>query len=270
MSINISKIEKTKIKTDYGRMNVLIYGLPKVGKTTLASRIPDALFLATEEGHNLLEVYKQNIVKWEDVYELGKQLAPTNDRRFKTLIIDIADYFYKRCQDYVCEKNGIAHPADAGYGKGFDLVKSEFIRTVTKLNMLGYGMHFISHAKTRTEKTTTSEWTMMGTSMGGSPEGVVAGMCDLIFYCYISEKGERLVRTKSTKYVLAGDRIGTLPEIMPMDYDVISETVTKCAKEKAKKKKAEQVNSKKPVDKLKDVPNLAQPMIDKAKAEARA
>lgn len=221
MGIDLNSLTKTTITTDIGAMNVLIYGQPKVGKSTFAAQIPNALFLATEKGHNFLEIHKVDINKWEDVIEVGKSLI-TQKHSFKTLVVDIADYFYKHCERYVMEKHQVEHPSDLGFGKGFALVKDEFTRVVHKLNSLGVGLVFISHAKEKTIKTKTAEWTMMATSLGAGPEGVITGLCDLILYCYITEDNERVVRTKPTKYVLAGDRSKKLPDVMPMDYKQIT------------------------------------------------
>lgn len=222
MGIDLSSLAKTTITTDIGAMNVLIYGQPKVGKSTLASQIPNALFLATEKGHNFLEIHKVDINKWEDVIEVGKSLL-AQKHTFKTLIIDIADYFYKHCERYVMEKHQVEHPSDLGFGKGFSLVKDEFTRVVHRLNSIGVGMVFISHAKEKTIKTKSAEWTMMATSMGNGPEGVISGLSDVILYCYITEEGHRVMRTKPSKYILAGDRSKKLPELMPMDYKKITD-----------------------------------------------
>lgn len=228
MGIDLNSISKSTITTDIGAMNLLIYGQPKVGKSTLASQIPNALFLATEKGHNFLQVHKVDINKWEDVLDIGKSLL-SQKHNFKTLVIDIADYFYKHCERYVMDKHQVEHPSDLGFGKGFSLVKDEFTRVVQRLNSVGVGLVFISHAKEKTIKTKTAEWTMMATSLGAGPEGVISGLCDLILYCYITEDGERMMRTKPTKYVLAGDRSKKLPESMAMDYKKMTDLLSSTA-----------------------------------------
>lgn len=222
--IDLASIQVTKVTQDFGALNVLIYGCPKVGKSTLAAQIPNALFLATEKGHNFLEIHKQDITNWKEVLDIGIALS-NQQHKYKTLVIDIVDYFYKICEQYVMQKHDVSHPSDLAFGKGFSLVRDEFTRVVTKLNSLGVGMVFISHAKEKTQKTKTGEWTTMGTSMGASPEGIVSGLCDLILYCYINENGERVIRTKPTRYILAGDRSKRLPETMPMDFNLITESL---------------------------------------------
>lgn len=213
--------EKTKPTRDLNRQNFLIYGLPKSGKSTLASHFPNSIFAATEDGHKHLEVFKVDVRTWEDFLRLGAELAQPG-HNFKTLIIDISDWLYKHCEDFICRKHGVEAPADLPYGKGFSLVKSEFVRVINKVNMSGISLVFISHAKEKEIKSKNSSYTMMGTTMTNSAEQVIAGMCDLIFYCYINEENKRLIRTKPTKYVLAGDRTKPgLPEVIPMEFEQI-------------------------------------------------
>ncbi len=217
--------ERTKVFTDIGKMNMFLYGLPKCGKSTFASKIPKALFLATEQGHHFLEVYKVDIKKWEDMYTLGKELKNAN--QFSTLVIDIVDYLYKMCEHYIVKKHGVEHVSDMAYGKGYSLIKDEFNRVISGLNAMGFGMVFISHAKEREQSTKSQKWSVMGTSLGASAENFVCSMCDFIFYAYIDENGKRLVRTKPSKHIIAGDRTGKLPEKMDFDFDTITKEINK-------------------------------------------
>lgn len=219
-------IEKSKKILDLGRQNVFLYGLPKVGKTTFCAQMPNTLFLATEEGHKHVEIFKVDIKKWQDVYDLAQELNKTK-HEFTTLVVDIVDHFYKHCEHYICKKFNVEHPSDLAYGKGFGLVKDEFVRVVNGINQMGYGMIFLSHAKEREVKKKTITTTYMDASLGGTAGSLVAGMCDLILYAYIDETGRRLMRTKPSKYVNAGDRTGKLPEVMNFDYKELTIELTK-------------------------------------------
>lgn len=196
----------------------MLYGAPKTGKSTFASHIPNALFLPTEEGLNELEVFQYKIKSWRDVLKLRKELQE-KDHGFECLVVDIVDWFYKHCEHYVCGKHGVTHPSDLEYGKGFSLVKDEFIRVVNGLNQLGLGMVFICHAKEKEVKKKNTTYTSMDTSLGATTNNLICGMCDFIFFAYIDEDGKRVMRTKPSKYVNSGDRTGKLPEIMPFDYE---------------------------------------------------
>lgn len=217
--------KKTAKEYDFLKGNCLLYGPPKVGKTTFAASINNGdgvLFLATEKGHDHVEVYKVDITSWADVYKVGKDLQTTK-HNFRYLVIDIADWFYKHCEQYICDKHSVQHVTDLAYGKGTGLVKDEFVRTINKFNHMGFGLCFLSHCKEREQKKTTQTWTKMDTSLGASPSGVIAGLCDYIFYAYLDERDNvRKMRTRGTKYINAGDRSGLLPEVMPFEYKELS------------------------------------------------
>lgn len=212
--------KKTEIKKDIGSMNTFLYGMPKVGKSSFASKIPNALFLATEDGHNFLEVYRIRISKWADVYEVGKLLR-ADDHQYKTIVVDVVDYFYKMCSKHVCNLHGVKHESDLPFGKGYSLVKDEFTNIVNGINAMGFGMCFISHAKEREITKTGSKYTVMGTSLGQTTENFITSICDFIFYAYIDDEGFRKIRTKPSKYVIAGDRTGRLPKDMEFEYSAV-------------------------------------------------
>ena len=213
--------EKTKKLYDISKMNTLIYGNPKVGKSTLASQIPDSLFLATEKGYNSLEVYKVDIISWGDLLKTCKELT-TTEHKFTNLVIDTVDLLYRKCEDHIMKREGATHPSDLAFGKGFSMVKNEFVRVVNNINQAGYGITFISHSKEVEITKGVSKFNYMDTSLSGSVNVVVCGLCDFIFYAYIGSDGDRKIRTKPTKNVNAGDRTGRLPELMPMDYKAIT------------------------------------------------
>lgn len=247
MDIDLNSIQLTNIAAGLESGNTLMYGLPKVGKTTFATKIPGYFLAATERGYNYLKVYKQDISSWQDFLDLCKAFT-TQKHNYKTLVIDTADNLYKYCEQYTMLKHQVQHPSDLGFGKGFALVKEEFSRVIDKLNKSGMNLAFISHAKEKTQKTKSGEWTVMGTSLSGTPETFLAGLCDHIFYFYISDSGERLMRTKPTKYVLAGDRSALLPEIMPIDFNLVSDYLT--GKKKLTEQQVEQVQRREEINKI--------------------
>lgn len=221
--------EKTKKIKDLALTNILLYGNPKVGKSTLASQFPKGLFLATEKGYNFLEVYKVDILCWEDLLSTLVELR--KEKTFTTLIIDTVDHLYRFCETYVCKKNGVEHASDLPFGKGFNLIKKEFVDTINNINQYGFGLVFISHSKQVEAKSKVMTFTKMQTSLAETAQTVISGMCDLILYCYIDKDGKRLIRTKPSETVLAGDRTKNLPKDIDMDYEILLTEFIKATKE---------------------------------------
>lgn len=126
--------EKTKIQNDFAKLNKLIYGFPKSGKTTLAAQQIDKegkppLFIATEDGQHALEVYAQRVTSWEGFKKfvdlLNKEVKTLREQH-SCLVVDLVSDLDNWSGEYVAQKFGKAHVADMDYGKGFALQKQEF------------------------------------------------------------------------------------------------------------------------------------------------
>lgn len=218
--------ERSKPTADLSQQTILVYGPPKIGKSTFASRFPEALFFECEPGLNQLEVFKVPTYTWEDFLAACKLVAGGN-HRFKTIVIDTVDNAFKYCSDHVCGKHGIEYEGDMSHGKGWALVKNEWHRVLTRLAALPCGLILISHAQDKTVQTRTGEHTKTQPSLPDRARGVVLGLVDMILYCdTLAHKDaagnlivERIIRTKPHPTYEAGDRTGRLPEQLPLEFN---------------------------------------------------
>jgi hypothetical protein len=218
--------EATKPVTELGKQTILLYGSPKLGKSSFASKAPGSLFFECEPGLNHLEVFKVPTYSWEAFLEACKLVAK-GEHNFKTIVIDTVDNAFKMCSDYVCAKHGIEYEGDMGHGKGWALVKNEWHRVLTRLASLPYGLIMISHSIDKTIETRTGEYTKTTPSLPDRARNVVLGLVDIILFGdSIAKKDaagnvtiERVVRTKPHPTYEAGDRTGRLPELLPLDYE---------------------------------------------------
>lgn len=213
--------EKTKPRERLEDFTILLYGPPKIGKSTLASQFDSPLFLATEAGLNSLEVYQAPIATWEDFLAACKEIAK-GDHAFKTIVIDTVDNLWKACSEYVRKKNNIQHESDLEWGKGWQLVKDEFTRAVTKLSLLSYGLVMVSHAEYIEIKTRTANITKAVPTLQRSAREIILKMADIILFTEstVTDKGEvRIIKTKPSENWEAGDRTNRLPATLPLDYE---------------------------------------------------
>lgn len=228
--------DRTKPTADLSQQTILAYGSPKIGKSTFASRFPEALFFECEPGLNQLEVFKIPTYTWEDFLSACKLVAAGN-HRFKTIVIDTIDNAFKYCSDHVCGKNSIEYEGDMAHGKGWALVKNEWHRVLTRLASLPYGLILISHAQDKTVETRTGQYTKTQPSLPDRARGVVLGLVDMILFCDATARKdaagnlavERVIRTKPHPTYEAGDRTGRLPEQMPLDFDAFFAAFTSAA-----------------------------------------
>ena len=217
---------KPKPSLDLSAKSILLYGPPKIGKSTFASQFPDALFFECEPGLNQLEVFKVPTYSWADFLAACKLVAAGN-HPFKTVVIDTVDNAFKFCSEHICAKHEIDYEGDLEHGKGWAFVKNEWHRVLTRLASLPVGLVLISHAIDKQIKTRTEEYTKTQPSLPDRARNVVLGLVDMILYCDTAasknDKGElvmrRIIRTKPHPAYEAGDRTGRLPETLALDFD---------------------------------------------------
>lgn len=204
---------------------IMLWGVPKSGKTTLASQFPGAMFLATEKGHNALSVFKVDVDCWETFLEGCKELA-AGAHEFKTIVIDTLDNLWQLCRQYMLTKLGIEHESDMPYGRAYAMVQSEFERVITKLSLLPYGLVLISHADVQELQTRTGTQHKLVPSLKDRPRKFLLGMADMILFVDIEEEKDadgnltlrRVIRTQPHPTYEAGDRTGRLPAAITLEY----------------------------------------------------
>lgn len=135
MAISLSNLHRKKADKP---PKIAIYGPGGIGKTSLASEFPDAIFIQTEDGAGALELTSFSdgpITAWADVDTAMQELA-TEDHAFKTLVVDSVTRLEPIIWAEACKRNNWDSIEDPGYGKGYveaDAVWREFLNACTWL-----------------------------------------------------------------------------------------------------------------------------------------
>ena len=230
--IDILNIEPTVISRDLKGKYILIYGKPKTGKTTLASRFPKNLLVAFEKGYNAIDGIKAvDINKWSDFKVVLRQLEKPEARAmYDTITIDTTTIAYEMCEQFICAQNGVQSIRDIAWGQGWGLAKKEFENCLRKITMLGYGLVLISHIETRKEKTSDdSEIEILAPSMPKRCYEVVNQIVDIIGYIATEwdddGNSQRWLYTRQTPTVMAGSRFPYLSPKIKLGYDELVEAI---------------------------------------------
>ena len=230
--IDILSIEPTVISRDLKGKYLLIYGKPKTGKTTMASRFPKNLLIAFEKGYNAIDGIKAvDINKWGDFRQVLRQLEKPEAREmYDTITIDTTTIAYEMCEQFVCSQNGVQSVRDIPWGQGWTLTKKEFETCLRKITMLGYGLVLISHIETRKEKLADdTEIEILAPSMPKRCYEVVNQIVDIIGYIATEwdEDGnsQRWLYTRQTPTVMAGSRFPYLAPKIKLGYDELVKAI---------------------------------------------
>lgn len=217
-------VEKKKRVLSPAEMCVLLYGRPKVGKSSLAACFGDSvLFLNLEKGLHGLEVFQVEIKTWEDFMQAVRDLC-AGGHSFNQVVIDTVDLCRDLALAHVERTENISadRPSQSvrAYGKANKLV----IEALKALALCpGLGILMISHEKTQLideqgnilgafDKAPGKVREKVFPNISGRPREYVLGAADLILrYTIDPRTGRRVIQTKATANVEAGERFGILP-----------------------------------------------------------
>lgn len=133
-------------------VKTVIYGTEGVGKSTLASKFPEPLFLDVEGGTSQMNVRRIAPPKtWQELLAVVKEVAVTRNV-CKTLILDTADKAEILCTDYICQKYKQTSIESFGYGKGYTYLAEEWQKLMEAFDAViaaGMNVTIIAHAKQR-------------------------------------------------------------------------------------------------------------------------
>jgi len=207
-SLPSEQTERAENLIDY---SFLIYGRKKIGKTSLVSRFPSAIFFMFEPGTKAQRVYKLPkkggcFVDWKDVRGYVRSLQK-GAHEFSTACFDPGNKAYDLCLKFVCTRDGISHPGKMkDYGASWKAVSSEF--EDIHLGIANAGMAFVVIAHEKLEEYTGDDGvTYVRTipKFSSSTEDFYEGVIDNIFY-YHYVGTQRFLQIRGTESIVAGTR----------------------------------------------------------------
>lgn len=243
--------QKSKPQFSMSNLSMLLYGAPKIGKSTFCSRAEDALFIATEPGLNHLETYNIRVNSWREFLEAMALIAKGN-HPFKTIVIDTVDKLCDFCEQELCAQNNVVSLSDFAFGKGYALYKTEMSRVFQKIFALNMGVILTSHTQLTEVDTPQGRITRWTPTFPKRIQDVIIPMVDIIGFAQnvvsLNEKGERVeervLQTKTSSLWEAGDRTGRLPETIPFKYAIFERELMKSVDAKKSAKKAQPAQPK--------------------------
>ncbi len=199
MALDLLAIEPNKVSTDLSGYITYIYGEGKTGKTTMASKMKNALLLAFEPGYKAIPgIRAQDITSWAQVKQVQRQLRdPKVKEAYKSIVVDTVDIAAALCEKYVCSQAGVERLNDVPYGQGWTKVKKEFEETFRAIAQDGYALFFISHSKDKVFKAKDgTEYNQIVPSCPTTYNEIVKNMADIYAFAekYLDEAGENRVR----------------------------------------------------------------------------
>lgn len=242
MAINLLNLKPHVVSTDLSGYITLIYGPPKIGKSTFGARMPKPLLLAFERGYNAIPgVIAQDITSWGEMKQVMRELKkPEVQETFKSIVVDTVDIAADFAQKYVCNQLGIENIGDGGWTtNGWAKYKKEFEDVFRTLAQLGYAIIFISHDKEKTIKPQNgSEYQQIGSSMQSSALSIIENMADIIGYAHpkVNPDGttERVLTLRSLdNSIRCGCRFRYIEPEIPFSYEALTKALQEAINKEA-------------------------------------
>lgn len=265
---NISETKKRKI---------WIYGAAFSGKTTMLDDAPNPLNLNTDGNIQFVTMPYVSIkdevtvngrmtnrkFAWEvfkdTIAELEKK---QND--FKTIIIDLLEDTREMCRVFMYDSLGIQHESDSGFGKGWDIIKTEYLSTMRRFFNLDYeNLVVVSHediSKDITKKN-GQNITRIAPNIQDAIANKIAGMVDIVARVVVEDDDSRTLNFKQNEVIFGGGRLkGISQTTIPLSWDALMDVYEQANEAAGSTQEATQKPGRRKVDK--STPDTEKPATD--------
>ncbi|MHB8034676.1 NTP-binding protein [Clostridium botulinum] len=207
-----------------------IYADSYVGKSTFIDQYDDLLFLNTDGNTDnttspviriMDKVWWEGRIQkkkfaWEFFIETVEELEK-KDNDFKRICIDLVEDLYEHCRLYTYDKLGVEHEQDAGFGKGWDMVRTEYLSAIKRLKNLGYQIIYISKEVVKEINLKNgAKLTAINPNINDKVANVLAGTVDLTVRAFVKDE-DRFLQLEKKENVFGGGRFNFKVKKIPLD-----------------------------------------------------
>ena len=254
--MNLPKNERRDIEVS-NKKKIWLYAPPFAGKTTLTDKFPDPLILTTDGNiKNVTAPYvyikdevtvNGRMINRKFAWEVFKETLDELEKKqndFKTISLDLLEDTREMCRLYMYDKLNIQHESDSGFGKGWDIIKTEYLSTMRRFFNLDYDNIIVcSHedvSKNITKKS-GEQITRIGPNIQEAIATKIAGMVDLVARIVVEDDRTRKISFKSDNVIFGGGRLNVTGREIPCDYDELM-TIYKEASESSQTSQTEKAD----------------------------
>lgn len=228
----------------------VIYGVPKVGKTTFAANWPNAIFFDLEDGSKGLPVTRlgsSDLPTWKSIEAATDELLE-GKHQYKTLVIDSITKLEGMIHAHLCleDKVDSIEKYDSGFGKGFTKSREIMFSYIGKLKTLQtkLGMEIIlighCHIKSFTDPLVNQTYDRYVIQAHEKFTQIITANADNVLFVKHQvntavdkrtkktkafSDGTRVIHTEWSVSAEAGNRLG-LPSELPLDYQAFREALS--------------------------------------------
>ena len=228
------QLPKTKVKASRkSPKNMIIYGPPKIGKTSMLSKLDNCLIIDLEDGSDMVDALKIKANNLDELTEIGKAIMK-DGRPYKYVAIDTISKLEEWCEVEAKElymKTPMGKNFNQKYpgmsvlslpnGGGYLYLRIAFKKWIDKLNKLAEHVILVGHLKDKVLDKKGQEVVVKDLDLTGKLKQITCANSDAIGYIS-REENETIISFDSLQDVTGGTRCPHLQgKTMPLDWSQI-------------------------------------------------
>ena len=232
--MEIMELPKTKVKASRkSPKNMIIYGPPKIGKTTMLSLLNNCLIIDLEDGSDMVDALKIKANSLADLQKIGGEIIKAG-KPYKYVAIDTISKLEEWCEGYakaIYKKTPMGKNFDSKNenlsvlslpnGAGYLYLRMAYKEWMDKLNKLADHVILVGHLKDKMLEKQGKEVAVKDLDLTGKIKQITCANADAVGYIY-REGEETMISFNSMDDVTAGSRCAHLKgATMPLAWDQI-------------------------------------------------
>jgi len=213
--------------------NMVIYGPPKIGKTTMLSKLDNCLIIDLEDGSDMVDALKVKVNNLGMLAAIGKEIIQ-EQKPYKYVAIDTVSKLEEWCETegkriYMQtpmgknfeQKNPGASVLSLPNGAGYLYLRIAYKKWIDRLNKLADHVILVGHLKDKMLEKKGKEVAVKDLDLTGKIKQITCANADAVGYIY-REDEETMVSFNSLDDVTAGSRCHHLKgKTMPLQWSEI-------------------------------------------------
>ena len=228
------ELPKEKVKASRkSPKNMIIYGPPKIGKTTMLSLLNNCLIIDLEDGSDMVDALKIKANSLADLQKIGGEIIKAG-KPYKYVAIDTISKLEEWCEGYakaIYKKTPMGKNFDSKNenlsvlslpnGAGYLYLRMAYKEWMDKLNKLADHVILVGHLKDKMLEKQGKEVAVKDLDLTGKIKQITCANADAVGYIY-REGEETMISFNSMEDVTAGSRCAHLQgATMPLAWDQI-------------------------------------------------
>jgi len=213
--------------------NLVIYGAPKIGKTSALAELENCLIIDLEDGSDLLDALKVKAHNLADLSKVGKAIHAAG-KPYKYIAIDTISKLEEWCEGEAKQiymqtpmgktfetKNPGASVLSLPNGGGYLYLRMAYKRWLERLNTLADHIILVGHLKDKMLEKKGKEVSVKDLDLTGKIKNITCADADAVGYIY-REDDVTMISFDSMDDIAAGSRCAHLKgKTMPLNWSEI-------------------------------------------------